>query len=296
MTAPRPIDVVRKDGALVPKSQRWLFDRMFAEGEEYSIEIHEPVSRKSHNHFHAAVNEAWKNLRESDAAQHPDADHLRKWALIKTGWCIKRNVVCETIEQAYAIAAVAGQLDESAVVVVQGKVVTIATARSQKTTGPNCMSREEFQKSKQDVLDYIAGLIGVDAATLSSQVPNSSDAQSQANSDRTDTPAGSSGPQPLPAGVSYSGEPSKLPSDWFDLYVMTLTKSQNRALSVLSRDEAARKLLGPPNEWERDIQRRVATWVNKRDLGKIKADEFQAGISAIRAEWVKATKGAKDAA
>jgi hypothetical protein len=50
MIVPRPLDVIRKDGMLLPK-QRWLFDRLFEEGKEYIIEIHEPRSTKSHNRF-----------------------------------------------------------------------------------------------------------------------------------------------------------------------------------------------------------------------------------------------------
>jgi len=39
------------------------------------------------------------------------------------------------------------------------------------------------------------------------------------------------------------------------------------------------------------LQRGIATWVNRRDRGKIGAEEFHAGIEAVRAEWTKATQG-----
>ncbi|WP_316227862.1 hypothetical protein [Bradyrhizobium sp. SZCCHNR3015] len=291
--APRPIEVTRRDGVLVPK-QRWLFDKLFPADGDYIIEPFEPRSTKSQNHYHAAVNEAWKNLPEDLANQHPDAEHLRKWALIKTGWCIKQNVVCESVDQAIAFAAVAGKLNESAVIVVQGKVVTIATARTQKTTGPGCMNREEFQKSKQDVLEYVASLIGVDASALSSHVSNSSgDSTNGSQANRTDAPAAKSDPQSEAAAGALL--PSTLKPGWFDTYVITLTQASNRAMSVMSRDELARRNTGEPNEWERQLQREIATAVNKRDQGKVSADEFHQMISAVRAKF-NAAKGATNAA
>lgn len=307
MTAPRPIDVVRKEAmldngeviaVLVPK-QRWLFDRMFQPDHDYTIEIHEPRSTRSHNHFFAAVHEAWKNLPDHLAEQHPDSEHLRKWALIKCGFSIKHNIVCENNEKALEVAAVAGRLNESAVIVVQGKVVTIATARTQKTTGPNCMNKEEFQQSKQAVLDYVAGLLGVDASTLSSQVSHSSDASTESPSrDRTDTPA-ASGPQPSPAaGVTLSDKPSQLIEGWRDIYINVLTQSSNRAMLVASRDTMAlRQIGGPPTELEREWMRRVATTVNRRDRGKINAKEFQTEIEALRSAPLSSLQhGDKDAA
>jgi hypothetical protein len=148
------------------------------------------------------------------------------------------------------------------------------------------LTKEEMS-NLLDLMDAFAAQHGVTFKEFSES--NSSDVDSRISgnqaSDRADTPAGNVGPQPSPAGVTYTGEPSRLKPDWFDRYVMLLTKATNRAMSVLSRDEMALRELGQPNEWERDLQRRVATWVNKRDRNKITAQEFHDGISAIRAEW-----------
>jgi hypothetical protein len=298
MTEQRPLEVTRKDGVLVPK-QKWLFDRLFAEGNAYEIELHEPRSTKSHNHFFRAVHEAWKNLPDHIAERHPDSEHLRKFALIKTGWSINRTIVCESAETAHAVAAAAGSLNESAVIVVQGKVVTIATARSQKTSGPGAMNKEEFQQSKDAVLDYVAGLIGVDSATLASQVSNSSDGPSQA-SDRTDTPAASTGlPRPSgdAAGVQYIDEASLLPPDWRDTYVTTMTGPTTRAMSIQTRDHTALQMIvDKPNEAEREWMRRVATLTVKRDRGKLKAGEFDAELERLKVISLAEMMGAKDAA
>lgn len=276
MTAPRPVDVVRKDGALVPK-QQWLFDRLFTEGCEYSIEIHEPRSGKSHAHYFATVNEAWKNLPEHHGKRHPDSEHLRKWALIHTGWAIERTVACDSAPVAAAVAAAAASLDESAVIIVQGTIVTIATARSQKMHGPGAMSKEEFQKSKQDVLDYVAGLLGVDVSTLSSQVTNPSDADqrdSQANR-RTDAPA-ARGPQPNAAGATYAEEASLLSQDWRATYFIAMTNVQDRAASLLTRHQQAIQMLGgTPNEAELAWMRAAWRLVRDRNEGRLKKGEWE---------------------
>lgn len=289
MTEARPLDVTRKDGMLVPK-QRWLFDRLFAEGQEYTIEIHEPRSDKSHRHYFAVIREAWKNLPEDLSAQHPSPEHLRKWSLIKLGYSIKRNIVCETTEQRDAIAAMAGQLDENAVVLTQGLVVTVFTAKTQKTTGPGAMNRDDFQKSKQDVIDYVASLIGVDPATLSSQVSNSSDAH-QANSDRTDTPAGS-GPQNTPAGVSHS-EASLLSDDWRDVYIVSLAGIRDKAASLLTRHAEAMQMLGgEPNESELAWMRRAWRLVQHRNEGKLKRGEYEAELENLKTMPLPAAQNA----
>jgi len=286
MTESRPLDVTRKDGALVPK-QPWLFDRLFAEGRDYTIEIHEQRSTKSQNHYHAAIREAWKNLPEEMSKRFPDPDHLRKWALINTGWAIERTVACESADVAAQVAAVAGRLDESAVVIVQNDVVTIAVAKSQKTTGPGAMNREEFQKSKSDVLEHVANMIGVDVSTLSAQVSNSSAAEpSPPHSDRTDTPAASSN-APYPsggaAGVAYIEAPSLLPPDWRDTYIVQMTGPTTRAMSVPTRDHNATQMIGPDfNEAEREWMRRVATLTVKRDKGKLKPGEFEVELEKLR--------------
>ena len=282
-TAPRPIDVTRKDGALVPR-QRWLFDRLFEEGKDYTIEIHEPRSTRSHNHYFAAVHEAWKNLPEDLADQHPDSEHLRKWALIKTGWSIKHNVVCESNDKALEVAAVAGRLNESAVIVVQGKVVTIATARTQKTTGPQAMNREEFQKSKQDVLDYVASLIGVDSSTLSSHVSDSSGIAG----DRTDTPAAGRPHAAQAAGVNQIVPASLLSDDWRDVYFQNLAGVRDKPCSLLTRHQDAIQMIGgQPNEFELAWMRRAWRLVRDRNEGDLKPDAYDAAVAELKATIVR---------
>lgn len=279
MTAPRPVDVIRKNGALVPR-QQWLFDRLFTEGCEYTIELHEPRSGKSHAHYFATVNEAWKNLPESHGARHPDSEHLRKWALIHTGWAIERTIACDSAGVAHAVAAAAASLDESAVIIVQGTIVTIATARSQKMHGPGAMSKEEFQKSKQDVLEYIASLLGVDVSTLSSQVSNSS---GPGPDNRTDAPA-ASGPQPNAAGATYAEEASALSQDWRDVYFNALTSVNDRAASLLTRHQRAIQMIGgDPNAAELAWMRKAWRLVQERNEGDLKRGEYETRLEKLKA-------------
>lgn len=272
------VDVTRKDGVLVPK-QRWRFDRLFEEGHDYTIEIHEERSTASHRHYFAAIREAWKNLPEAEGRRHPDPEHLRKWALIKHGYSIKRDVVAESIEQAHAIAALAAQLDESAVIMVQGMIVTIATARSQKTTGIGCMNREEFQKSKQDVLDYVASLIGVSAYTLSAQVPNSSDGSQP--TDRADTPAAATlGPQSSEAVAGVTD------SNWFDFYIQRLTCDEPGPLSLLNRHAKAMQdglsQLVEKDENRLAVMRQAWRLVRDRNEQAITVAEYDLRISKLK--------------
>jgi hypothetical protein len=266
-------------GTLIPK-QRWLFDRTFVDGQEYELAIHEPRSTNSHNHYFAAVREAWKNLPEKLSKRYPDPEHLRKWSLIKCGWVIERTVVCGTEAVAAEVAALAARLDESAVVTIYGTTVIIGTARSQKTTGNDAMNKEEFQKSKQAVLEYIAGLIGVDVATLSAQVSNSS--EGAARPDRTDTPAAESGPHPTAAGVTHS-EVSVLSDDWRDVYIQNLAGVRDKAASLLTRHTDAIQMIGgEPNAAELAWMRMAWRLVQKRNEDKLKRGEYDAELQKLK--------------
>lgn len=280
MAEPRPIEVSRKDGVLVPRL-RGVFDIIFVEGQSYTIEVHVPRSTKSHDHFHAAVREAWRNLPEGMAERFVDADHLRKFALIKAGWAKESTVVCANENAAIELAAIVGRIDGAAIVTVFGTVVTIATAKSQRMTGPDAMNKDDFQKSKQDVLDYVAALIGVDAATLSSQVSNSS-GDSEA---RTDSAPAGIGPQPptSPAGASNFEEASLLSDDWKDSYIATMTGPTTRAMSILTRHTTGLQMLGgQPNDAELKWMRAVAQLATWRDKGRLQPGEFDAELAKLK--------------
>lgn len=132
-------------------------------GEVHGWQMAEHRSAKSHDHFFACVNEAWKSLPEAMADDFPSPESLRKWALIKAGFCSETRIVCANNTEAMTLATKAKTMDKFAIVAVDGKAVTIWTADSQRK---DAMGRKLFQEAKERALDVISQLIGADATNL----------------------------------------------------------------------------------------------------------------------------------
>lgn len=156
---------------------RWLGDSMeplprfrkecdteFVIGETYILATQEQRSGNSHRHFFASVQSAWANLPESVGKQFPTSEHLRKRALIETGFHDSHSLPCSSRAEALRVAAFMEPLDEYGVIVVTAATVTRYTAKSQSM---KAMGKADFQKSKEAVLDYISGLVGVTLTSLS---------------------------------------------------------------------------------------------------------------------------------
>lgn len=158
MSAPLPQSFTwdAERSVMVPV-RRLTADKTYVDGELYRLGVVEERSLNSHNHFFAALHEAWLNLPELMAERFPTEEHLRRTALIEKGWHNSHTLACASNAQAVRVAAFMKPIDEFAVVIVRGSTVTRYTAKSQSA---RAMGREEFQKSKQDVLDYVADLIG----------------------------------------------------------------------------------------------------------------------------------------
>ena len=140
-------------------------DQEFVVGERYRMEVREESSTASRNFYFASLAEAWENLLEEDAQRFPSPDHLRKWALVKAGFCNQRTIVAASKAEAIRTSAVVRELDEFAVVTVHDEVVTVYTARSQRV---HAMGREDFERSKRAVLEIVSGMIGVKESALES--------------------------------------------------------------------------------------------------------------------------------
>lgn len=154
--------------AMVPiERHRQRCDRDFVVGETYPLVIEEQRSGNSHRHYFASLHEAWINLPDDIATQFPTSEILRKHALILTGWCNETKVALSSVEEARKVAAfLMAERSEYALISVSGNVVVKRTARSQSTRGPNRMAKAEFQRSKDDVLNWVADLIGVKPSDL----------------------------------------------------------------------------------------------------------------------------------
>lgn len=140
-------------------------DREFVIGETYLLEPVEERSGNSHRHFFAAVRESWMNLPHELAHEFPTPDALRKHALIRTGFCDSRSVVCRSNAEARKVAGFAEDDSDYCIVVVNGATVTKLKAKSQSM---RAMGKDEFQRSKDAVLDFLASMLGTDTPSLTS--------------------------------------------------------------------------------------------------------------------------------
>ena len=133
-------------------------DQAFCIGEVYSLVEHQERSLASHSHYFACVNEAWKNLPESESERFPTAEHLRKWALIKAGFRNEITIACASSAEAARNITEIKRLDYYAVVIARENLLIVYTAQSQST---KAMGKAVFQTSKDEVLTVLAGLLGV---------------------------------------------------------------------------------------------------------------------------------------
>jgi hypothetical protein len=150
------------EGVMKPLRPRRA-DAFYAVGERYILA---PVALRSdatHKHEFAWLREAWMSLPEHLAERFPTSEHLRKWALIRAGYSDSQTIVCESKAAALRVAAFVRPIDEFAVVIVNEKIVTRYTAKSQSR---RAMGAKDFQDSKTKIMDVIARLLGVEPAAL----------------------------------------------------------------------------------------------------------------------------------
>jgi hypothetical protein len=158
-----PIRFTWNGDAMVPHN----VERMtYVIGQKYWLEEVSERSWASHSHQFAWLREAWLNLPEAIAPRFPSPEHLRKAALIATGWRNERIIETDSPKTARAVAAYAKSADAFAHVRISGNVVVVRTARSQRMRGEGAMSKHEFQESKDATLEWISTLIGVDPHDL----------------------------------------------------------------------------------------------------------------------------------
>lgn len=164
MKRPHQIKVVWKEGVFVPliRSQAYC-ESEFGEGEIITFERNEERSAASHSHQFAWLHEAWENLPEHLARKHATEDHLRKWALIETGYYHEDISNWDSAKDAMTAGLMMRKLDTYCVVVIRGNTVRRYTAMSQSV---RVMGKEKFQASKTAIMDLISSLIGVSPEQL----------------------------------------------------------------------------------------------------------------------------------
>lgn len=162
----RSVDVVDNESgeatramAMVPLARYDnVSKRQYHPGEEYPLVPLEARSRASHSHYFAALNDYFDNLPHSVAARWPTAEHFRKWCLIETGWFDESEIDCANEQCARQTAVLMRSFDEYARISVHGPKVIIRRAKSQSAVA---MTKEPFEKSKNDVLELAAQFVGV---------------------------------------------------------------------------------------------------------------------------------------
>lgn len=164
MSADTPIIYTWDGDAMVPLRRfHNLVNKVFVVGQLYRLVVQEDRSQASHNHFFAAIHDAWLNLREDLAERFQNEEALRKYALIKAGYADERSIVCASKAEAQRMAAFVKPMDHYAVVLVSEATVKVYTARSQSV---KAMGKRDFQQSKERVLEIIAAMIEVAPQTL----------------------------------------------------------------------------------------------------------------------------------
>lgn len=149
------------DGIFVPCSpfHARSADKHYVVGERYRMVEQHERSDVSHNHFFASIKNGFDNLPDDLHEDFPTTEHLRKKALIRKGYCDERSIVCASKAEALRLAGFIRPMDDYAIVTARESVVRVWTAKSQSK---RAMGAAEFQKSKQDVLDFIDDLLGVE--------------------------------------------------------------------------------------------------------------------------------------
>lgn len=152
----------RWDGESFRPLRQTTADLDLSIGSVYWLVEHHDRSEISHRHQFAWLREAWLNLPEELADRFPSPEHLRKAALIESGFYDEEIIDCGTKETALRVAAYIRR-DDFVHVVTRGPLVVVRTAKSQSL---RAMGAADFQASKQALLETVAAMIGVSVERL----------------------------------------------------------------------------------------------------------------------------------
>jgi hypothetical protein len=119
---------------------------------------------KTRRYFFAALRDAWANLPDAMKERWPNAEILRKQALIAVGHCDAITLACGSKAAAPQIAAAFRMKDAYCLATVRGDVVTVYTARSMAR---RVLLKKEFLAVAERVFHWIAETTGIDPAQSS---------------------------------------------------------------------------------------------------------------------------------
>jgi len=154
------------DHVMVPRGVFFsrLAERTFTSHATYRLIVaEESASPETRRHFFACVREAWNNLPENLIDEYPSEEHLRKTALIRTGFCHHVHMILKNRAEAIRTAGQLQKTDEYAIIDLKDNVIDWFTAKSQ---ADNAMGKREFARSKTAVFDWLSRLIGTPVEEL----------------------------------------------------------------------------------------------------------------------------------
>lgn len=114
----------------------------------------------SRRRFFAALRDVHANLRPEHLERWPNAEIMRKHALIAIGYCDAMTVACGSKTAAPQIANAFRLQNQYCLALVKGDVVTVFTARSMAR---RALQKKEFMQVADRVFDYIHQATGIDA-------------------------------------------------------------------------------------------------------------------------------------
>ncbi len=128
--------------------------------EKVSLTVAQARSEKTHRHHFAWLHDAWMSLPEEYQGQWwaASSEHLRKYALIKTGFFDCQMIAVDSAEEAMRWAMILRGFDSYCVLIPKNTVLMCLTAKSQKMS---VMGKDQFQRSKTAVLNFVADLLGI---------------------------------------------------------------------------------------------------------------------------------------
>ena len=115
----------------------------------------DPMRRR----FFACLRDAWANLREEHKDRFPNAEVLRKHALIAIGHCDVMTLACGSKTAAPQIASAFQVKDNYCIATVRDAVVTVFTARSMSRRS---LLKRDFIQVADRVFAWVQEQTGID--------------------------------------------------------------------------------------------------------------------------------------
>lgn len=148
----------------VGRHARAACEATFGAGQIVRLVEHQEHSEVSMRHQFAWLKAAWESLPPDLIADYPSPDHLRKAALIRTGWCTVQDYPCGSRAEAQRwVAFLKREVDPYTIVEPSESVVRVYRARSQAR---GAMSPKDFRAAKDAVLMWVSNLLGVEPDAL----------------------------------------------------------------------------------------------------------------------------------